>query len=513
MLRLLLVSVLFVLVLGEKDKIKDKGKGGQESFSGEELQATDIWTTNYGSPVQDNDHSLTVGLNGPTLLSDYVLLEKLANFDRERIPERVVHAVGASAKGYFNVTADVSKYTFADFLQPNRITPTIVRFSTVIPSRGGPETARDPRGFATKFYTKQGNYDLVGNNFPVFFIRDGMKFPDMVHSLKPNPINNQQEWWRIWDFFSSHPESMHMFTFLLDDVGIPTDFRHMDGAGVHTFRWISASGAELYVKYTWESHQGVDNLETEDEVKNITNPGHATLDLYTSIENGDFPKWSLHVQLLDPKRINDFDFDPLDPTKIWPTDLIPSMEVGVLVLNETVDNFFAENELLAFAPSNIVPGIDYSEDKLLQARLFSYPDTQRYRIGGNYLLLPVNAPRCPFQNHNYDGVMNFGVPQSAINYFPSQLNNIRNAPAYPVDSAVQQGRPTRGTIAKTNDFKQPGDRYRSFDSARRQRFIARLIATLKDPQLTPGIRNTIISYWSQVDNVTLGPALRAAFPS
>jgi len=339
-----------------------------------------------------------------------------------------------------------------------------------------------------------------------------MKFPDMVHSLKPNPITNQQEWWRIWDFFSSHPESMHMFTFLLDDMGIPTDFRHMDGAGVHTFRWISSSGVEKFVKYTWDSHQGVTSLETEDEVKNITNPAHATLDLYTSIQNGNFPSWSLYVQIMDPKIVNDFDFDPLDPTKVWPVDLIPRIMVGVLTLNQTIDNFFAENEVLAFSPSNIVPGIYYSEDKLLQARLFSYPDTQRYRIGGNYLLLPVNAPRCPFQNHNYDGVMNFMNPTSAINYFPSQLNNIHNAPPYPTNTAPIDGRPTRGTIPKTDDFKQAGDRYRSFDAARKQRFIARLITTLQDPQITNGILTTMITYWTNVDNVTLGPALRAAFP-
>jgi len=339
-----------------------------------------------------------------------------------------------------------------------------------------------------------------------------MNFPDMVHSLKPNPINNQQEWWRIWDFFSSHPESMSMFTFLLDDIGIPTDFRHMDGAGVHTYKWISSSGDEHFVKYWWISAQGVKSLETEDEVKNITNPAHATLDLYTSIEAGDFPSWTLQVQLLDPENVDKFDFDPLDPTKIWPYDLIPPVTVGVLTLNETVSNFFTETEQLAFSPSNIVPGIFYSEDKLLQARLFSYPDTQRYRLGSNYLLLPVNAPRCPFMNHNYDGAMNFVSRRSAINYFPSRINGVTNAPAYPTDTAPIEGQPTRGIIPKTNDFEQPGIRFRSFDDARQNRFIARLIGTLQDPQLPIPVRSIVIGYWDNVDNKTLGAALHRAFP-
>jgi len=334
----------------------------------------------------------------------------------------------------------------------------------------------------------------------------------MVHSLKFNPVNNQQEWWRIWDFFSHHPESMHMFTFLLDDMGIPTDYRHMDGAGVHTYRWISSSGEENFVKYTWISQQGVKSLETEEQVKEITNAGHASLDLINSIKAGNFPKWTLQVQLLDPDHVDDYDFDPLDPTKIWPEDLIPPIQVGVLTLNETVTNWFTQNEQLAFSPSNIVPGIYYSEDKLLQARLFSYPDTQRYRLGGNYLLLPVNAPRCPFHNHHYDGDMNFVTRSSPINYFPSTLNGDTNAPPYPTNTEYLQGQPTRGTIPKTNDFKQPGERYRSFASARQKRFIARVIGTLEDPQLTSGIRSTIIGYWSKVDNTTLGPALRRAFP-
>lgn len=473
---------------------------------------TDYWTNNIGAPVTDNDNSLTVGIRGPTLLEDYTLIEKLANFDRERIPERVVHAVGASAKGHFQVTGDVSDYTFADFLQPGKITPLTVRFSTVIPSRGSPETGRDPRGFAIKFYTQQGNYDLVGLNFPVFFIRDGMKFPDMIHSLKPNPVNNQQEWWRIWDFFSSHPESLHMFTHLLDDIGIPADYRHMDGHGVHTYKWISKAGVEWFVKYTLLSHQGVVSLINDDQVKNITNPGHATLDLYDHIKAGNFPKWTVQVQILDPKNITDLDFDPLDVTKTWPVDHFPLKTVGVLTLDENVDNYFTDTEQLAFSPSSIVPGIYYSDDKMLQARLFSYPDTQRYRLGGNYQLLPINAPRCPFHNNNRDGVMNFVHRTSEVNYFPSRVDTVTNAPAYPTNTEPLSGVPTRGVIPLTNNFKQAGARFLSFASDRQQRFIARLIATLAPP-VAVDTRNIVIGYWSQADNTILGPALRKAYPT
>jgi len=469
-----------------------------------------FWTTNYGAPVYDNDNSLTVGRRGPTLLEDYTLIEKLANFDRERIPERVVHAVGATAKGNFKVTGDVSMFTFADFLQPGRQTDLIVRFSTVIPSRGAPETVRDPRGFAVKFYTRQGNYDLVGNNMPVFFIRDGMKFPDMVHSLKPNPITNNQEWFRIWDFFSTHPESMHMFTHLLDDIGIPANFRQMDGSGVHTFKWINSTGYEKFVKYHWKTNQGVASLIDDASVNAITSPNHASMDLYNSIMSGQYPSWSLKVQIMDPTVVDSLDFDPLDVTKTWPVDQFPLMDVGTMTLNQTIDNFFTENEQTAFAPSNIVPGIYYSDDKLLQARLFSYPDTQRYRLGGNYLMLPVNAPRVSYHNNHIDGVMNFMKRSSAINYFPSNIDTVGNAPAYPIRNDLLTGKATRAIIDKENNFAQAGVLFGTYDTARQNRFIARLIQALQAP-VAVSTRNTIIGYWSNVNNGTIGAALRTAF--
>jgi len=302
-----------------------------------------------------------------------------------------------------------------------------------------------------------------------------------------------------------------MFTHLLDDIGIPADYRHMDGNGVHTFKWISKSGEEAFVKYYLETQQGVVSLINDSQVQAITNPGHATLDLHDSIQAGNFPKWIVKVQIMDPKNISYLDFDPLDVTKSWPTDLFPFKTIGILTLDKTVDNYFTDTEQLAFSPSNIVPGIYFSDDKMLQARIFSYPDTQRYRLGSNYLLLPINAPRCPFHNNNHDGVMNFVHRTSEINYFPSRIDPVKNAPKYPTNQEQLLGTPTRGVIPLQNNFKQPGQRFLSFDSARQQRFIARLVPTLAPP-LPVNIRKIVIGYWEQVDNTILGPALRAAYP-
>jgi catalase len=369
-------------------------------------------------------------------------VEKLANFDRERIPERVVHARGASAKGFFEVTHDITHLSCADFLRaPGVQTPVIVRFSTVIHERGSPETLRDPRGFAVKFYTREGNWDLVGNNFPVFFIRDGMKFPDMVHSLKPNPKTHIQENWRILDFFSHHPESLHMFSFLFDDVGIPADYRHMDGSGVHTYTLINRAGKATYVKFHWRPTCGVRSL-LDDEAVAVggANHSHATKDLTDAIAAGNFPEWTLYIQTMDPEHEDRFNFDPLDVTKTWPEDVFPLQPVGRMVLNRNIDNFFADNEQLAFCPGLIVPGIYYSDDKLLQTRIFSYSDTQRHRLGPNYLLLPANAPKCAHHNNHYDGFMNFMHRDEEVDYFPSRYDPAKNAPRYPIPTVHITGR-------------------------------------------------------------------------
>eukprot|EP00029_Vermamoeba_vermiformis_P008104 TRINITY_DN369_c0_g1_i1.p1 TRINITY_DN369_c0_g1~~TRINITY_DN369_c0_g1_i1.p1 ORF type:complete len:585 (+),score=186.13 TRINITY_DN369_c0_g1_i1:133-1887(+) len=475
-------------------------------------QNSDTLTTNYGAGVSNNRDSLTVGERGPTLLEDYWLLEKLANFDRERIPERVVHAVGAAAKGVFRVTGDVSAWTMAKVFQPNTETPVLVRFSTVIHPAGSPETLRDPRGFAVKFYTTDGNYDLVGNNLPVFFIRDGLKFPDMVHALKPNPRNNQQEWWRIWDFFSYHPECMHMFTWLLDDVGIPRDYRHMDGFGVHTYTWINRESQNVLVKYHWVSEQGVESLINDEQVRAIKNHKHATQDLYDSIAAGQFPKWKLFVQKMDPSIADRLPFDPLDPTKTWPESDFPMHEVGEMTLNQNVDNFFNENEQAAFSPSMIVPGIYYSDDKLLQARLFSYPDTQRYRLGGNYLMLPVNAPRNSHFNNMHNGRMNFMKRTSAVNYHPSRIQPVAEAANSPTRFGAFNTTAQRVTIDREENFMQATERYNKFDTDRKYRFQMRLVEAYSDNRISDSIRTKWVNYWRAV-HTDLGEVVRTLRPT
>ncbi|KAL8491497.1 hypothetical protein ACS0TY_023203 [Phlomoides rotata] len=471
---------------------------------------TPFMTTNAGAPVWNDNNALTIGSRGPILLEDYHLVEKIANFTRERIPERVVHARGASAKGFFEVTHDISHLSCADFLRaPGVQTPVIVRFSTVIHERGSPETIRDPRGFAVKFYTREGNWDLVGNNFPVFFIRDGMKFPDVIHAFKPNPKSHIQENWRILDYCSHHPESLHTFTWFYDDVGIPQDYRHMEGFGVHTFTLINKAGKVSYVKFHWKPTCGVKCL-LEDEAIKIggANHSHATQDLYDSIAAGNYPEWKLFIQTMDPAHEDNFDFDPLDLTKTWPEDMFPLQPVGRLVLNKNIDNFFAENEQLAFNPATVVPGIYYSDDKMLQARLFAYSDTHRYRLGVNYLQLPVNAPKCAHHNNHHDGKMNFMHRDEEVDYFPSRYDPCRHAEKSPMPPVVVTGRRERMCIEKENNFQQSGERYRSWDPKRQERFIQRWVDALSDPRLTHEIRSIWVSYCTQADK-SLGQKLAA----
>ncbi|CAJ2642841.1 unnamed protein product [Trifolium pratense] len=427
-----------------------------------------FWTTNSGAPVWNNNSSLTVGSRGPILLEDYHLVEKLAQFDRERIPERVVHARGASAKGFFEVTHDVSHLTCADFLRaPGVQTPVIVRFSTVIHERGSPETLRDPRGFAVKFYTREGNFDLTGNNFPVFFVHDGMNFPDMVHALKPNPKSHIQENWRILDFFSHFPESLHMFSFLFDDLGVPQDYRHMDGFGVNTYSLINKAGKQLYVKFHWKPTCGVKCLLEEEAIKvGGSNHSHATQDLYDSIAAGNYPEWKLYIQTIDPDHEDKFDFDPLDVTKTWPEDIIPLQPV---------------------------------DDKMLQTRIFSYADSQRHRLGPNYLQLPANAPKCAHHNNHHEGFMNTIHRDEEVNYFPSRYDSVRHAERVPIPTPTLSARREKTNIPKQNNFKQPGERYRSWPADRQDRFLRRWVDALSDPRVTHEIRSIWISYWSQAD--------------
>jgi len=354
-------------------------------------------TTNQGVPVSDNQNSLTVSERGPVLLQDVHLIEKLAHFDRERIPERVVHAKGAGAHGHFQVNKSMSKYSCANFLQdPKKKTPVFVRFSTVVGARGSADSVRDPRGFAVKFYTEEGNYDLVGNNLPVFFIRDAIKFPDMVHSFKPAPDTNiptaSSANSRFWDFISLTPESTHMITWLFSDRGTVKSFRTMEGFGVNTYKWVNKEGKEVYVKYHWKPTAGVHSIDRHESTRLAgEDPDIATRDLYDTIASGKTVEYELNVQLMDIADELKQNFDPLDATKTWPEDKFPLMPVGKMVLNRNPENYFAEVEQAAFCPASIVPGIELSADKLLQGRVFAYADTQRHRLGPNYLQLPVHG--------------------------------------------------------------------------------------------------------------------------
>lgn len=439
--------------------------------------------TNTGAPVGDNQNSQTVGPNGPVLLQDIHLVEKLAAFDRERIPERVVHARGAGAFGEFVCEADFSAFTKAKlFSAKGKTTPVAVRFSTVIHGTGSPETLRDPRGFATKFYTEEGNYDIVGNNLSVFFIRDAMKFPDMVHALKPSPVTNKQDPNRVFDFFSHIPEATQMFTYLYSDKGIPASYRNMDGSSVHAFKWVNSKGEVTYVKYAWKTLQGEKNL-TAKEAEAIQGKDfqHATNDLYNAIQKGDAPKWDLYVQMIKAADLNNFDFYPLDATKDWPTDKIPMVKVGTMTLHKNADNYFEDVEQLAFAPGSLVPGIEASEDKLLQGRLFSYFDTQRYRLGTNFQRIPVNAPQqSKTLNYNQDGNFANKNVQSDVNYQPSvNSNTIQDNTDYKVaPTAYTNAFIAQQKIEKTNDFAQAGALFRSYSKQMQANLIANLAADL-----------------------------------
>ena len=435
-------------------------------------------TKDNGAPVGDNQNSITAGPNGSTLLQDVHLIQKLQRFARERIPERVVHARGTGAHGEFVVTNAIPDLTIASlFAQTGKKTPVFVRFSTVIHGNHSPETLRDPRGFATKFYTDQGNWDLVGNNLPVFFIRDAIKFPDMVHSLKPSPVDNMQDPNRVFDFMSQDPASTHMLTQVYSDLGTPASYREMDGFGVHAYKFINAKGETTYVKFHWKSQQGIKSLNAEQVAKvQSMDFNHLTRDLYKEINAGNSPKWDLYVQTLKPEQLDDFSFNPLDATKVWPG--VAEIKVGTMTLNRMPDNFFQDTEQAAFAPANLVPGIEPSEDRLLQGRIFSYSDTQMYRLGANHQQLPINRPLVAVNSNNQDGAMNYGNTKSNVNYEPSSIEPkpalaAARAVATPLSGTVQQQ-----IITKTDNFSQAGEFYRALDNTAKQNLVRNLAADL-----------------------------------
>jgi len=436
-------------------------------------------TEDGGRPVGDDESSRTAGPRGGVLLDDFHLIQKLARFDRERIPERVVHARGVGALGTFESYGDFSKLTRAKLLsEKGKKTPAFVRFSTVIHPGGSPEQLRDPRGFAVKLYTEEGNWDLVGNNLPVFFIRDAVQFPDMVHSLKPSPITNQQDPNRFFDFFAHHPESTQMLTFVYSDQGTPASLRKMDGFGVHAFKFVDAAGAVSYVKLSWRSLQGHARYTAQQAAQaSAVNHSGLTEDLYEAIRAGDFPSWELTVQVLAPGALDGFDFDPLDATKTWTG--VPETKLGKLTLDRVPPNFFEWSEQAAFSPGMLVPGIEASEDRLLQGRIFSYADTQRYRVGVNYLMLPVNRPLAPVHNGNQAGAMSFGATTSDVNYAPSVTTGpVAGDEAYEPSRAPLSGAVQQRPIEKRLDFKQAGELYASFTAQERANLVSNLAGDL-----------------------------------
>ena len=385
-------------------------------------------TSNQGLPIADDENSLKANPRGPVLLEDFLLREKINHFDHERIPERVVHARGSAAHGYFELTSSLSDISKAGiFNRVGQRTPVFVRFSTVAGNKGSADTARDVRGFAVKFYTAEGNWDLVGNNIPVFFIQDAIKFPDLIHAAKAEPDREipqaQTAHDNFWDYVSLTPESTHMLMWIMSDRAIPRSLRMMEGFGIHTFRLIDQAGKSTYVKFHWRPCQGVQSLIWDEALKiNGADPDYHRRDLWTAIESGDFPEWDLAIQAFDEATARRFDFDVLDASKIIPEEQVPLRVVGRMVLNRNPSNFFAETEQVAFCPTHVVPGIDFTNDPLLQGRLFSYLDTQMTRLGGpNFAEIPINRPKCPVMNFQRDGHMQMAVPEGRVNYSPSSL--------------------------------------------------------------------------------------------
>lgn len=462
-------------------------------------------TNNFGAPVDDDLNSLTAGNPGPVLIQDVHLLEKLAHFDRERIPERVVHAKGAGAHGYFAVTADVTRYTRARFLsQIGKRTEVFLRFSTVGGEKGSADAERDPRGFALKFYTEEGNYDLVGNNTPVFFIRDPLKFPDFIHTQKRNPATNLKDPDMFWDFLSLTPESIHQVTILFSDRGTPRTYRHMNGYSSHTYKWYNDKGEYIWVKYHFKTEQGIQNFARQEaEAMKGKDPDHATRDLFEAIQRGEHPSWRLEVQIMTPEQAANYRFDPFDITKVWPHADYPPLTIGKLVLNKNPENYFAEVEQAAFSPANFVPGIGASPDKMLQGRLFSYHDTHRHRLGPNYHLLPVNAPKaCKVDNFQRDGFMRFdGNFGGSPNYYPNSFGGPEPRPEVaepPFDISGQAAR--QKYIHPNDDFVQAGVLYRKvMTETDREHLVGNIVEHLAGAQKRIQYRQCAIFHKADLD--------------
>lgn len=474
-------------------------------------------TSSNGAPVASDNQSRTVGRRGPVTFDNHYLFEKLAHFNRERIPERVVHARGSAAYGTFTVTRSLSDYTIADFLQEEGAqTPVFLRFSTVGGGQDSSDYARDPRGFAVKFYTQQGNWDMVGNNTPVFFLRDGIKFPDFIHSQKKNPRTNLPDPQAIYEFWANNPQSLHQSTILMSDRGIPLSYRHVNGYSSHTLSFWNKQGERFWVKWHFKTNQGIKTL-TNEEAARMPAFG-AQQDLVDSIDNGDFPSWTVNVQIMTEEEAKTYRINPFDLTKVWPHSDFPLIEVGQLELNRNVDNYFAETEQAAFAPSNLVPGIGASPDRMLQARLLAYQDAHRYRVGANVNQIPVNTPRCPVHNYQRDGAFAGIQPTlagSGANFYPN--NRSENGAPAEVESVAEPAMPLEEDawldvhdIQDEDNFSQAGDLFRMMSDDQKRQLVNNIADGLS--QATSDVQEAMFRQYDQADPA-YGLMVRAAVAS
>ena len=439
-------------------------------------------TTTSGNPIADNQNSLSAGPRGPLLMQDYQLLEKLAHQNRERIPERTVHAKGTAAYGTLTITHDITKYTKASvFAKVGKQTEALLRFSTVAGERGAADAERDVRGFALKFYTDEGNWDLVGNNTPVFFVRDPLKFPDFIHTQKRHPKSNLRSTTAMWDFWSLSPESLHQVTILMSDRGLPKSLRHVNGFGSHTFSFINAKNERFWVKFHFKTLQGIQCLtNAEAEAVVAKDRESSQRDLFEAIEKGDFPKWKFQIQVMPEKDAETYRWNPFDLTKVWPHADYPLIDVGILELNRNPENYFAEVEQSAFSPSNIVPGIGFSPDKMLQARIFSYADAHRYRIGTHYEKLPVNRPKSAVNTYHADGPMRFDAPKSSNAYYePNSFNGPKEDARFAEPPLKISGDADRYNHRDGNDdYTQPGNLFRLMSASQKEQLFSNIAAAM-----------------------------------
>jgi catalase len=459
-------------------------------------------TTASGNPVSDNQNSLTAGERGPTLMQDHVLLDKLAHFNRERIPERVVHAKAAGAHGNLTITNDITKYTKAAmFAEVGKKTDVFARISTVAGEKGSADTVRDVRGFALKFYTEEGNWDLVGNNTPTFFIRDAMKFPDFIHTQKRMPQTNLRSHTMWWDFWSKVPEALHQVTILFSDRGIPAGIPYMNGYGSHTYSFINADMERFWVKFHFKTKQGIRNMMQE-EADRIAgqNPDYHTQHLFEAIEKGEYPQWTFSVQIMPETDAEHYRWNPFDLTKIWPHTDYPLIEVGTMEFNRNPENYFAEVEQSAFSPASVVPGISFSPCKMLQARIFSYADAHRYRLGPNYESLPINRPKCPVHNYQRDGAMRSdGNGGASVVYEPNSFHGPEAdasfaEPPLKISGDADRYDQKRGV---DDDYVQPGNLYRLMPPDEQGRLIQNIVGSLS--QVSKEIQNKMVEHFTRAD--------------